>query len=95
MHHNILSDKQNELLPLISVFKRSFYLVGGTAISLHNLLSLSAMKAYALGRRAKWKDYVDLYHDDIDYSENVEFMQDIAVSNDAIKAFLIDKSIEF
>ena len=25
------------------------------------LLDLSAMKAYALGRRSKWKDYVDLY----------------------------------
>lgn len=28
---------------------------------LPDLLTLSAMKAYALGRRAKWKDYVDLY----------------------------------
>jgi len=26
-----------------------------------NLLTLAAMKAYALGRRSKWKDYVDLY----------------------------------
>lgn len=26
-----------------------------------DLLTLAAMKAYALGRRAKWKDYVDLY----------------------------------
>ncbi|MEA2065077.1 MAG: hypothetical protein U9O66_02150 [Patescibacteria group bacterium] len=26
-----------------------------------DLLSLAAMKAYALGRRAKWKDYIDLY----------------------------------
>ena len=26
-----------------------------------SLLELSAMKAYALGRRSKWKDYVDLY----------------------------------
>ncbi len=25
------------------------------------LLTLAAMKAYALGRRAKWKGYVDLY----------------------------------
>lgn len=30
-------------------------------IKLPDLLSLAAMKAYALGRRAKWKDYVDLY----------------------------------
>jgi len=26
-----------------------------------DLISLAAMKTYALGRRAKWKDYVDLY----------------------------------
>jgi hypothetical protein len=30
-------------------------------INLPDLLTLSAMKAYTLGRRAKWKDYVDLY----------------------------------
>ena len=134
MHLEILSDQQIELLPFIAQFKRSFYLVGGTAIAFHighrrsvdfdlftakqinkarikqkifalpydkqilfedvdqihfymnkvkitffhypypvehteklddiisipSLLSLSAMKAFALGRRAKWKDYVDL-----------------------------------
>jgi hypothetical protein len=30
-------------------------------IRLPELLDLAAMKAYALGRRSKWKDYVDLY----------------------------------
>ncbi|KKS32721.1 MAG: hypothetical protein UU93_C0005G0029 [Candidatus Amesbacteria bacterium GW2011_GWA2_42_12] len=30
-------------------------------IKMPSLLTLGAMKAYALGRRAKWKDYVDLY----------------------------------
>ncbi|OGZ68873.1 MAG: hypothetical protein A3D44_04290 [Candidatus Staskawiczbacteria bacterium RIFCSPHIGHO2_02_FULL_42_22] len=30
-------------------------------IKLPDLITLAAMKAYALGRRAKWKDYVDLY----------------------------------
>lgn len=30
-------------------------------IKLPNLLTLAAMKAFALGRRSKWKDYVDLY----------------------------------
>ena len=30
-------------------------------INIPSLLSLAAMKAFALGRRAKWKDYVDLY----------------------------------
>ena len=30
-------------------------------ITLPSLLTLASMKAFALGRRAKWKDYVDLY----------------------------------
>lgn len=30
-------------------------------IRMPDLTTLAAMKAYALGRRAKWKDYVDLY----------------------------------
>jgi len=30
-------------------------------IKLPNLSTLSAMKAFALGKRAKWKDYVDLF----------------------------------
>ena len=30
-------------------------------IKVPSLIDLSAMKAYALGRRSKWKDYVDLY----------------------------------
>ena len=30
-------------------------------IKLPDLLTLAAMKAFALGQRAKWKDYVDLY----------------------------------
>ena len=135
MQIEILTDKQIELLPCLARFRRSFYLVGGTAIALYlghrrsidfnlfsytrlkkqdiwrkledipyqkkkiaedtdqlhlfineikvtffnypyqvehtasldkvismpTLLSLAAMKAFALGRRAKWKDYVDLY----------------------------------
>lgn len=135
MHDEILSKAQNELLPYLKNFKRTFYMVGGTAIALHighrrsidfdlfspsrlakkriksklrqipfnqvklfedsdqihllvndvkmtffnypypilhpqsvnsyitipSLLTLASMKAFPLGRRAKWKDYVDLY----------------------------------
>ena len=135
MHSEILNDRQMLLLPLMSQFRREYYLVGGTAIALYighrrsidfdlfkpsainhkrnlekissssfeylvtrrvseqmnliindvkvtffqypfpvipnakyesyfrlpSLLQLAAMKAYALGRRSKWKDYVDLY----------------------------------
>jgi hypothetical protein len=204
MHLEILSDSQKELLPHIAPFRRSFYLVGGTAIALHvghrrsidfdlfsytrlnksrikqkllhlpykqriifedvdqmhfyihevkvtffnypypvehpvkaeqmfsmpTLLSLAAMKAFALGRRAKWKDYVDLYfllkdyftineiskeaeklfqmhfsaklfreqlayHADIDYTEEVEFMEGYKADAEAVKSFLIDRSLEW
>lgn len=133
MHLEILNKEQVELLPILSQFKREYYLVGGTAIALHighresidfdlfkeknirkkdvftklnmieykvsfadynqlnmlskgvkitffsfpynvplnaelkgflkmpDLLTLAAMKAFALGRRSKWKDYLDLY----------------------------------
>ena len=135
MHSEILNNRQRELLPLMALFRREYYLVGGTAIALYlghrrsidfdlfkpgainhkrnldkiaatpfahtvtrrvaeqmnlivnnvkvtffqypfpveptaryeqtfrlpSLLQLAAMKAYALGRRSKWKDYVDLY----------------------------------
>jgi hypothetical protein len=42
-------------------FNVSHPLKVGSILSMPTLLSLSAMKAFALGRRAKWKDYVDLY----------------------------------
>ena len=135
MHLNILNEDQRHLLPLLSKFKKEFYMVGGSAIALHighrrsvdfdlfkngaihpkkildhfkkskeqtivtlnrdgqlnlvcrdvkftflnfewdiphpvevekkitipSLLDLAAMKAFAMGLRSKWKDYVDLY----------------------------------
>jgi hypothetical protein len=135
MHTEIFDNNQLVLLPYIKTLRRSFYLVGGTAIALHlghrrsidfdlfslsplvkhrikrellkipfkqvplfedhdqlhvlinnikvtffhfpypinhpvkvdtfitipTLLSLASMKAFALGRMAKWKDYVDLF----------------------------------
>ena len=35
MHLEILNKEQKELLPILSQFKREYYLVGGTAIALH------------------------------------------------------------
>jgi len=42
-------------------FKINFSKNFDGAIKLPDLLTLAAMKVHALGRRAKWKDYVDLY----------------------------------
>lgn len=85
-----------------------------------SLLTLAAMKAYALGRRSKWKDYVDLYFlltehfsiqeisakatelfgelfsekmfriqltyfEDVDYTEEVEFLIENPPTNQQIK----------
>jgi len=35
MHTEILSEEQKKLLPLIQLFRKDYYLVGGTAIALH------------------------------------------------------------
>ncbi len=42
-------------------FKISFNKNFENIVDSPDLLTLAAMKAYALGRRPKWKDYVDLY----------------------------------
>ncbi|MFH0951480.1 MAG: nucleotidyl transferase AbiEii/AbiGii toxin family protein [bacterium] len=42
-------------------FKIKFSKKLGHIIAMPDLLTLAAMKAYALGRRTKWKDYIDLY----------------------------------
>ena len=42
-------------------FKIDYEIDYDEILKLPSLLTLAAMKAYALGRRAKWKDYVDLY----------------------------------
>lgn len=96
-------------------------------IRLPELLDLAAMKAYALGRRSKWKDYVDLYFllkkkftfdeisqravsiygdlfsdklfrsqlsyfEDVDYSEEVDYIIGDSPSDEEIKQYLIDVS---
>jgi hypothetical protein len=43
-------------------FKIYFTKKAEDIIKMPDLLTLAAMKAYALGRRAKWKDYIDLYY---------------------------------
>lgn len=42
-------------------FKISFTEPFESAIKIPDLLTLAAMKAFAMGKRAKWKDYVDMY----------------------------------
>ncbi len=65
----IIVNKLGELTLMIKGVKFTFYqfpfLLDYTetfeGIRSPNLLTLAAMKAFALGQRAKWKDYVDLY----------------------------------
>ncbi len=97
-------------------------------ISLPSLETLGALKAYALGRRSKWKDYVDLYFifksgisikkiinkanfifeenfnekifrtqlsyfNDIDYSEQVDYLKGFEVDDKKIKKELTNISL--
>lgn len=97
-------------------------------IKMPNLLELAAMKAYAIGRRSKWKDYVDLYFllkdyfsrdqvevrtselfgelfspklfrqqlsyfQDIDYSEEVQYLPGKEVSEETVKGYLTEVSL--
>ena len=91
-------------------------------IKIPDLLTLAAMKVFALGQRAKWKDYVDLYFiskkyslqqmvkkteqlfgnefneklfrvqlayfDDVDYSEEVEYMEGFQIPDSEVKKSL-------
>lgn len=42
-------------------YKLSYSKKIGIFVRMPDLLTLAAMKAFALGMRAKWKDYIDLY----------------------------------
>lgn len=66
----ILHEDVNELTMIVNSVKMTFFnypfeiipqIDFEGIIKMPTLLDLSAMKAYALGRRAKWKDYCDLY----------------------------------
>ncbi|MGA2910829.1 MAG: nucleotidyl transferase AbiEii/AbiGii toxin family protein [Candidatus Microgenomates bacterium] len=66
----IFVEHPNELTMLVDGVKMTFFqypfpIEFSTALEgviyMPDLLTLAAMKAYALGRRAKWKDYVDLF----------------------------------
>jgi hypothetical protein len=71
--HNIQTvfvENPNELTMSIDGVKATFYKFPfkisfsenfKDVIKMPDLLTLGAMKTFALGRRAKWKDYVDLY----------------------------------
>ncbi len=66
----VLVDENNEYTVMINGVKVSFVRYPfdvkceedfGGLLHTFDLLTLSAMKAYMLGRRAKWKDYVDMF----------------------------------
>jgi len=66
----IIYQESDQLHLLVNDVKLTFFEYGfevphpvwfEKVISMPTLVDLAAMKAYALGRRAKWKDYIDLY----------------------------------
>jgi len=80
----VIVDKTGEYTLLINNVKITFYHYPfeidysrklDDIIKLPDLLTLAAMKAYTLGRRAKWKDYVDLYFVMKDYHKLKEIVE--------------------
>ena len=66
----VIVDKPHEFSFLLNKVKMTFFhfpfqidyeIDFDKTLKIPSLLTLAAMKAYALGRRAKWKDYVDLF----------------------------------
>lgn len=66
----IVTDEKNQYTIIIlgvrlTFFQYPYHIAYGEkfekVIRIPDLATLAAMKAFALGRRAKWKDYVDLY----------------------------------
>ena len=66
----VLVNRQREFTAIVRGVKVTFYHYSfpitftkkfGYEIRMPDLLTLAAMKAYALGMREKWKDYADLY----------------------------------
>lgn len=125
------SQGSGELTILIDKVKVTFFhysfniernVVFEQALKLPDLITLGAMKAFALGRRAKWKDYVDLYFifqkyslkelmektngifktefneklfrtqlsyfDDVNYSEQIEYISGFEKNDEVIKKYL-------
>ena len=67
---NVIVEKQDQIHFTINSVKLTFFqfpfsihatLYHQAFFRMPDLLTLSAMKAFALGGRGKWKDYVDLY----------------------------------
>jgi len=134
---SVLVDETNEYTLVIAgvkitflsyPFKFNFDVSYNEFIKMPDLITLAAIKAYALGRRAKWKDYVDLYFifnkysfgevvkrakeifgnefneklfreelayfDDIDHTEEVNYMQGFAVNDEVVKQKLNEISLQ-
>jgi|AntRauTorcE11897_2_1112592.scaffolds.fasta_scaffold19698_3 hypothetical protein len=72
----VLIDEKSEYTVIVSGVKLTFLhypfkvssIIEQDYFRTLDAVSLAALKAYALGRRAKWKDYVDLYFVFQDYS---------------------------
>lgn len=62
IHLGLLDKKRQQVFLKLSHFKKNGYLAGGTAsINLASVFDIAAEKAQTLGRRAIWRDYVDLF----------------------------------
>lgn len=89
-------ENENELTMMVDEVKMTFYnypfklketVNYKKIISMPSLVVLGAMKAYTLGRRAKWKDYIDLYF----IFKNLSFKRVVDKSNQIFKGEFNEK----
>ena len=76
MHIDVLRNRLGELTFIVNGVRMTFFHFPypidysdafDDTVRMPSLLTLAAMKAFALGQRSKWKDYVDLYFILLDY----------------------------
>ncbi|MFZ5932507.1 MAG: hypothetical protein ACOYT7_00245 [Patescibacteria group bacterium] len=95
---NVSVERPNELTLFVDSVKMTFYkypfrivfsekLPG--IIAMPDILTLGAMKAFSLGRRAKWKDYVDLFF----ISEEIDYLKGFETPDEKIKQALTKASL--
>ena len=103
MHFEILNSDQAGLLPILKLFRKEFYWVGGTAIALQighrrsidfDLFSLKPFGSKRLLNVLEKAGKQTHVTRRIDYSEKVDYMPGFKVDDEIVRQFLIEKALE-
>lgn len=96
MHKEILSENQTKLLPLVKSFSPDFGLAGGTAIALYlghrRSIDFDLFTNTPMDNERLFREQLSFF-EDIDYSEEIEYLPNKEVSNEEVKRFLSEASV--